>query len=130
MFKTIHLALPVLSIERSVKFFESLFGARAIIVDSARGRCTLTYDRFEYSLFEMPEFGGWTKYDYGPFHIGHEVGERAEVEALYEKAVRAQMDIVCAPFERDDGDYAFFVRDEQGIVFEFFYGSHKLARNN
>lgn len=125
-FKTIHLALPVHDLAGAEQFFAILFGTEVKFRDTSRGTCTVAYDRFEFSLFEMPglRFG---KPELGPFHIGHEVAHRSTVDELHQKAVDNQFEVTCKPFERDDGDYAFFVRGDQGIMFEFFHGGHKLA---
>lgn len=128
VFRSIHLALPVRSIDEAVSFFQAMMQAEVIVADKEPGRCTVAYDRFEFSLFEMPAFEGWTKRDFGPFHIGHELQARSEVDELHDRALIEGLDIVCSPFDRNDGDYAFFVRDPQGIVFEFFCGGHVLAR--
>lgn len=128
VFRSIHLALPVRSIDEAVSFFRAMMKAEVIVMEKELGRCTVAYDRFEFSLFEMQAFEGWTKRDFGPFHIGHELQSRSEVDQLHSRALTAKLNIVCSPFDRSDGDYAFFVRDPQGIVFEFFCGGHVLSR--
>lgn len=127
MFKTIHVAIPVRDLEASREFFVRLFSATVIIWDEARRCCTVAYDRFEFSLFELPDFA-WRPHELGPFHLGHEVDTRDHVDEMYRRAVSLGYAIKCQPFDRDDGDYAFFVTDSDGLVFEFFCGGHKLAR--
>ena len=127
MFRTIHVAIPVRSLEASREFFRILFRANVIIDDPVRRCCTVAYDRFEFSLFELPDFD-WASRKLGPFHLGHEVTSRADVDAIYLRAKTMGCAIKCEPFDRDDGDYAFFLTDADGLVFEFFHGGHHLAR--
>ena len=127
MFKTIHIAIPVQDLDASRAFFVQLFDATVIVSDHARRRCTVVYDRFEFSLFELPGFA-WRPRELGPFHFGHEVGTREEVDAIYRRAMTHGYSIKCQPFDRDDGDYAFFLTDPDGVVFEFFFGGHKSVR--
>jgi catechol 2,3-dioxygenase-like lactoylglutathione lyase family enzyme len=129
MFKSVHLALPVRNLERATAFFELFFGAKIIILEAARRRCTVAYDRFEFSLFEDAEFTPYQRGELGPFHIGHETMERGDVDRIWALAKMHYVDVLCPPFDRDDGDYALFLRDEQGIIFEFFHGGHALARS-
>lgn len=128
MFRSIHLALPVQDLDKSIAFFQTLFSAKVIAKDLEKRHCTVAYQGFEYSLFEVARSFVWHKKELGPFHIGHELCCRSAVDKVYELAVENAYDIACAPFDRNDGDYAFFVRDSQGILFEFFHGSHHLAR--
>jgi len=127
MFKSVHLALPVRDLAKAMTFFEDLFGARIIARDQAHNTCTLAYGQFEYSLFEMPHFE-FSKRELGPFHIGHEVHSRSLVDEIHNLAIEKSYEITSAPFDRDDGDYALFIRGDQGIIFEFFYGGHHAAR--
>lgn len=128
MFKSIHLALPVRNLERSTAFFALFFDAHLIAFDTARRRCTVAYSQFEFSLFEDPGFTSDQRGDLGPFHIGHETASREDVDRMWELATSHGVEVLRPPFEREDGDYALFVRDEQGLIFEFFHGGHALAR--
>ena len=129
MFKSVHLALPVNDLEASIAFFQVLCAAHVIAYDAPQRRATVAYDHIEMSLFEMRPFALWSRAELGPFHIGHEVLSRADVDHLFARAVRQGYDVVSAPFEREDGDYAFFVKDSQGLVYEFFCGGHHIARS-
>lgn len=127
LFRTIHVAIPVRRLETSKHFFRTIFSATVIVDDNARRCCTVAYDKFEFSLFEMPDLA-WDSRKMGPFHLGHEVASRADVDEIYHRAKTLGCAIKCEPFDREDGDYAFFLTDADGLVFEFFCGGHHLAR--
>ena len=126
-FNSIHLALPVKDLERGIRFFKVLFGCEVIALDKSRRTSIVSYDRFEFSLYEMPTFLPWTRGTLGPFHIGHEVTKKSSVDDLYELACREGYETLGKPFHRDDGDYALFIKDDLGIMFEFFHGGHAEA---
>jgi catechol 2,3-dioxygenase-like lactoylglutathione lyase family enzyme len=124
-----HVDLCVADVERSLAFYLDLLGPLGLEEDvrvpSYRGTEEVVYLRFgEQDLGLRPGDGGEHRYyGVGIEHLAFEVDTREEVDAAYERAVRAGVPVHFPPEEDQDLEdyYAFFVFDPDGFRIEVFY---------
>jgi catechol 2,3-dioxygenase-like lactoylglutathione lyase family enzyme len=112
-----HLALTVASVERSVPFYEALFGVRAEKVRAGYAKFSVIDPALNFTLNE-----GWRE-GLGAFnHAGIEVASTAEVLEARERLVSAglaafdEMDTTCCYARQDK----IWVRDPDGTPWEVF----------
>ncbi len=112
-----HLALTVASVERSIPFYEALFGVRAEKVRAGYAKFSVTDPALNFTLNE-----GWRE-GLGAFnHAGIQVASTAEVLEARERLVSAglaafdEMDTTCCYARQDK----IWVRDPDGAPWEIF----------
>lgn len=124
----VHIALPVANLNATKSFYSEVLKAKILHENEESGTLCMAVEGLEYSFFYTEGFRFWDRNELGPFHIGHQVGNRSDVDTFYNRAQKHGSNVFCKPFEREDGDYACFVSDPDGIIIEMFCGEHKLVR--
>ena len=112
-----HLALTVASVERSIPFYEALFGVRADKVKAGYAKFSVADPALNFTLNEGSREG------LGAFnHAGIQVASTAEVLEAKERLVSAglaafdEMDTTCCYARQDK----IWVRDPDGTPWEIF----------
>jgi glyoxylase I family protein len=125
-----HVDLAVADVDASLAFYRELLGplglAEEVRYPTYRGTEDVVYfvdarDRRGIGL-RQADGGAHTYYDVGLEHLAFEVESRGEVDAAHERC-RARGDRIHFPPEEDndeDGYYAFFVFDPDGMRIEVF----------
>lgn len=125
---TAHVALNVKNLNRSIEFYQGMHGFHLEFQEASPGRALLLFENHEISLFEDPHFKGYDSRSLGAFHLGFQVDRKEKVDELYQKALKCGYRIKSPPFPRDDGDYALFLLDPDGMHVEFFFGNHIVPK--
>jgi catechol 2,3-dioxygenase-like lactoylglutathione lyase family enzyme len=125
-----HVDLAVAEVERSLRFYLDLLGplgwTETIRYPTYRGTEEVVYLRDPATAEAIglrPADGGEHRYyGVGVEHVAFEVDEREEVDAAYSRCLAREANIHFPPEEdRDEeGYYAFFVFDPDGIRVEVF----------
>jgi catechol 2,3-dioxygenase-like lactoylglutathione lyase family enzyme len=123
-----HVDLCVRDVDRSLAFYLDVLGPLGLEEDvryrTYRGTEEVVYLRFgEQNLgLRSADGGEHHYYGVGIEHLAFEVDAREEVDAAYERCVRAGADVHFPPEEDRDieGYYAVFVFDPDGFRVEVF----------
>ena len=112
-----HLNLPVSNLAEAQSFFEDLFDFQLLgkggdlIVAMSDGH------GFMLVLANTARFGGEAPHYPEPFHIGFNLDDRAQVDAMYERVSAAGITVDDTP-RRKHGHYGFYFRALDNLLFE------------
>jgi len=109
-----HMSFPTMDVPTEAKFFEEHFGARIEFIDPATGSALLKHEGTDIVLEGMKDAVPWHK----NFHFGFELETKREVEALYERLMRAGVSLETEVFNRWGRGSRFFARTPGGVQFE------------
>ncbi len=113
-----HLALTVSDVERSIPFYEALFGARPSKTKPGYAKFEVAEPAINFTLNEGDRAGGLGAYN----HAGIQVADTADVLAAEERLVAAglatfdEMDTTCCYARQDK----IWVQDPDGTPWEVF----------
>ncbi len=112
-----HLNLPVSNLAEAQTFFEELFDFQVLgkggdfIVALSDGH------GFMLVLANAARFGGDAPHYPEPFHIGFNLDDRAQVDAMYERVLATGITVDNPP-RKKHGHYGFYFRALDNLIFE------------
>lgn len=112
-----HLNLPVSNLDEAQAFFQDLFGFRLL---GKAGDLIVSLDDghgLMLVLANAARFGDQAPRYPEPFHVGFNLADRAEVDAMHERVLAAGIAVDHAP-RKKHGHYGFYFRALDGLLFE------------
>ncbi len=123
--KTIHINLRVKELERSIQFYNELFGAQPTTVKPDYAKWQLEEPRVNFSLSKSGEMEGLN-------HLGIQVDTSEELHQVYDNIERSKGKVieeghtVCCYSQSEKS----WVEDPQGVLWEAFhtYGTSEVNK--
>jgi catechol 2,3-dioxygenase-like lactoylglutathione lyase family enzyme len=115
-----HVSLRCRDLEKTITFYESMFGARVILRRNLAGGKKIVYLRLGTAMIELMDMGPALELRdpreyYGVHHLGLKTNDFwAHYHSLKEKGA----DFVGEPFEPKKGIQLVFLRDPNGAIIE------------
>jgi catechol 2,3-dioxygenase-like lactoylglutathione lyase family enzyme len=115
-----HVSLRCHDLEKSIAFYESMFGARVILRRNLTGGKRIVYLRLGTAMIELMDMGPALEVRdpreyYGVHHLGLKTDDfQAQYQSLKEKGA----EFLGEPFEPKKGIQLVFLRDPNGAIIE------------
>ena len=115
-----HVSIRCRDIEKSVDYFEQMFGAEVMLRRNIDEKRKIVYLRIGDSMLELMEMGPASepvdpREHYGVHHIGIKV---EDFESVYRDLQKKGADFIGEPFEPTPGIRLVFLREPNGAVIE------------
>lgn len=115
-----HVSLRCRDLDKTVVYYESMFGAKVILRRNLSGSKRIVYLRLGETMIELMDMGPALEVAdpreyYGVHHLGLKTKDfQAQYHSLKEKGA----DFLGAPFEPRKGIHLVFLRDPNGAIIE------------